>query len=208
MVNVCVIHWFCDYNATIPNGSVTIGRTPLVGVGHSRSDSIVPLMLCTVYCVIVGALTLYYRSLRIASTLEKVKAVIEWTRPTSVFEIQSFLGLTGYYRRFIEGFSKLLGPLTAFTRKNAHFVWMDECEQCFQELKRRLVSTPVLALPMEFGNFIVYSDASKKGLGCVMMQKDNVIAYASCQLKPYEQNYPTHFLELATVVFTLKIWRH
>jgi hypothetical protein len=97
MVNVCVIHWFCDYSATVPNGSVTIGRTSLVGVGHLRSDSIVPLMLCTVHCAMVGALALYYRSLGIASTLEKVKAVVEWTRPTSVFEIRIFLGLTSYY---------------------------------------------------------------------------------------------------------------
>jgi hypothetical protein len=118
------------------------------------------------------------------------------------------LGLAGYYRRFIEGFLKLSGPLTTLTRKNARFVWTDECEQCFQELKRRLVTAPVLALPTESGNFVVYSDASKKGLGCVLMQNDNVIAYASCQLKPYEQNYPTHDLELATVVFALKIWRH
>jgi hypothetical protein len=134
--------------------------------------------------------------------------MVEWTRPTSVFEIRSFLGLAGYYRRFIESFSKLSGPLTALTRKNTHFVWTDECKQCFQELKRRLVTAPVLALHTESGNFVVYSDASKKGLGCVLMQNDNVIAYASCQLKPYEQNYPTHDLELAVVVFALKIWRH
>jgi hypothetical protein len=66
----------------------------------------------------------------------------------------------------------------------------------------------VLALPTESGNFVVYSDASKKGLGCVLMPNDNVITYASCQLKPYEQNYPTHDLELAAVMFALKIWRH
>jgi hypothetical protein len=124
--------------------------------------------------------------------LEKVKAVVEWTRPTSVFEIRSFLGLAGYYRHFIEGFLKLSGPLTALTRKNARFVWTNECEQCFQELKRRLVNAPVLAFPTKSENFVVYSDASKKGLGCVLMQNGNVIAYASCQLKPYEQNYPTH----------------
>ena len=134
--------------------------------------------------------------------------MVEWTRPTSVFEIRSFLGLASYYRCFIEGFSKLSGPLTALTRKNARFVWTDECEQCFQELKRRLVTAPVLALPTESGIFVTYSDASKKGLGCVLMQNDNVIAYASCQLKLYEQNYPTHDLELAAVVFALKIWRH
>jgi hypothetical protein len=140
--------------------------------------------------------------------LKKVKAVVEWTRPTSVFEIRSFLGLAGYYQRFIEAFSKLSGPLTALTRKSARFVWIDECEQCFQELKRRLVTAPVLALLTESGNFVVYNDASKKGLGCILMQNGNVIAYTSRQLKPYEQNYPTHDLELAAVVFALKIWRH
>jgi hypothetical protein len=107
---------------------------------------------------------------------EKVKVVVEWTRPTSVFKIRSFLGLASYYRCFIKGFSKLSGPLTDLTRKNARFVWTDEREQCFQELNRRLVITPVLALPMKSGNFV----------GCVLMQNDNVIAYASCQLKSYK----------------------
>jgi hypothetical protein len=139
---------------------------------------------------------------------EKVKAMVEWTRPTSMFKIRSFLRLVGYYRCFIEGFLKLLGPLTTLTRKNASFVWTNECEQCFQELKRRLVTAPMLALPTESSNFVVYSDASKKGLGCVLMQNDNVIAYASRQLKLYEQNYPTHDLELVVVVFALKIWGH
>jgi hypothetical protein len=136
---------------------------------------------------------------------KKVKAIVEWTRLTSVFEIRSFLGLAGYYRRFIEGFSKLSGLLTALTKKNARFLWTDECELSFQELKKRLVAAPMLALPMESGNFVVYSDAFKKGSGCVLMQNDNVIAYASRQLKLYEQNYPTHNLELAVVVFALKI---
>jgi hypothetical protein len=86
---------------------------------------------------------------------EKVKVVVEWTRPTSVFKIRSFLGLVGYFQRFIEGFSKLSEPFIALIRKNAHFVWTHECEKSFQELKRRLVTTPVLALPMESGNFIV-----------------------------------------------------
>jgi hypothetical protein len=125
-----------------------------------------------------------------------------------VFEIRTFLGLGGYYRRFIEGFSKLSKLLTTLTRKNACFVWTDECEQSFQELKRQLVTAPVLALPTEFGNFLVCSDASKKGLGCVLMQNGNVIAYAPCQLKLYEQNYPTQDLELAVVVFAFKIWRY
>jgi hypothetical protein len=121
----------------------------------------------------------------IAVDPENVKAVVEWTRPTSMFEIQSFLGLAGYCRRFIKGFSKLSRPLTTLTKKNACFIWTDECEHSFQELKKRLVTTPVLALPTESSNFVVYSNASKKGLGCVLMQNDNVIAYASRQLKPY-----------------------
>jgi hypothetical protein len=106
---------------------------------------------------------------------EKMKAIVEWTRPTSVFEICSFLGLAGYYRRFIEGFSKLLGPLTTLTKKNPRFVGTDECEHSFQELKKRLVTTPMLALPMESGNFVVYSDASKKGLGCMLMRMEMLL---------------------------------
>jgi hypothetical protein len=138
----------------------------------------------------------------------KVEAVVNWERPTNVHEIRSFLGLASYYRRFVEGFSKLSGPLTALTRKNARFLWTDECEQSFQELKRRLVTAPVLTLPSESCGFVIYSDASRKGLGCVLMQNSKVVAYASRQLKSYELNYPTHDLELAAVVFALKIWRH
>nr|GFA68768.1 transposon Ty3-G Gag-Pol polyprotein [Tanacetum cinerariifolium] len=79
--------------------------------------------------------------------------------------------------------------------------------ESFEELKRRLVSAPILTLPSGSSGFQIYSDASKKGLGCVLMQHGKVIAYASRQVKPYEVNYPTHDLELAAVVFALKIWR-
>jgi hypothetical protein len=99
---------------------------------------------------------------------------------------------------------KLLGPLTTLTKKNTCFVWTDKCEHSFQELKKRLATSSVLALPTESSNFVVYSDASKKGLGCVLIHNGNLIAYASCQLKPYEQNYPTHDLDLAAVVFVLR----
>jgi ribonuclease HI len=116
--------------------------------------------------------------------------------------------LPGYYRRFVEGFSNLSGPLTALTKKNAHFQWNDKCEASFQELKKRLVSAPILVLPRESEKFVVFSDASLKGLGCVLMHQDKVIAYASRQLKDHEKNYPTHDLELAAIVFALKIWRH
>nr|GFA15705.1 reverse transcriptase [Tanacetum cinerariifolium] len=127
----------------------------------------------------------------------KVKAITKWPRPTSVTEVRSFLGLAGYYRRFVEGFSRLALPLTKLMRKGEIFVWNEEREKSFEDLKQRLVSAPILTLPFGSGGLQIYSDASKKGLGCVLMQHGKVIAYAPRQLKPYEVNYPTHDLELA-----------
>ncbi|KAA0066469.1 pol protein [Cucumis melo var. makuwa] len=138
----------------------------------------------------------------------KIEAVTNWPRPSTVSEIRSFLGLAGYYRRFVEDFSRIASPLTQLTRKRTPFVWSPACERSFQELKQKLVTAPVLTVPDGSGNFVIYSDASKKGLGCVLMQQGKVVAYASRQLKIHEQNYPTHDLELAAVVFALKIWRH
>ncbi|KAL0559001.1 hypothetical protein IC582_003590 [Cucumis melo] len=138
----------------------------------------------------------------------KIEAVTGWTRPSTVSEVRSFLGLAGYYRRFVENFSRIATPLTQLTRKGAPFVWSKACEDSFQTLKQKLVIAPVLTVPDGSGNFVIYSDASKKGLGCVLMQQGKVVAYASRQLKSHEQNYPTHDLELAAVVFALKIWRH
>jgi len=139
---------------------------------------------------------------------QKIKAINEWPRPTNVTEVRSFLGLAGYYRRFVKDFSKIVAPLTNLLKKEVKFKWISKCEEAFQELKNRLMRAPILTLPVEGEEYTVYSDASKNGLGCVLMQKDKVIAYASGQLKPYEKNYPTHDLELAAVVFALKIWRH
>ncbi|KAL4032750.1 hypothetical protein IC575_005832 [Cucumis melo] len=139
---------------------------------------------------------------------QKVEAIVNWERPISATEVRSFLGLAGYYRRFIEDFSRLALPLTTLTRKNVKFEWSDKCEQSFQELKKRLVTAPILALPVTGKDYVIYCDASRLGLGCVLMQDGNVIAYASRQLKEHECNYPTHDLELAAVVLALKIWRH
>ncbi|KAL0561256.1 hypothetical protein IC582_001678 [Cucumis melo] len=138
----------------------------------------------------------------------KIEAVTGWTRPSTVSEVRSFLGLAGYYRRFVENFSRIATPLTQLTRKGAPFVWSKACEDSFQNLKQKLVTAPVLTVPDGSGSFVIYSDASKKDLGCVLMQQGKVVAYASRQLKSHEQNYPTHDLELAAVVFALKIWRH
>ena len=123
-------------------------------------------------------------------------------------EIRSFLGLAGYYRQFIEGFSNIALPLTSLTQKGVKFEWFDDCERSFQELKNRLVTTPILTIPLGLGGFAVYSDASRQGLGHVLVQHGKVVVYASRQLKPYERNYLTHDLELVAMVFAFKIWRH
>nr|KYP61701.1 Retrovirus-related Pol polyprotein from transposon 17.6 [Cajanus cajan] len=114
----------------------------------------------------------------------------------------------GHYERFIENFSRLALPLTKLTKKDQPFVWDSRCQESFQELKRRLTSAPVLVLPDPSKTFEVFCDASKLGLGGVLMQEGKVVAYASRQLKIHEQNYPTHDLELAAIVFVLKLWRH
>ena len=138
----------------------------------------------------------------------KIEAVKEWDQPRNVTEVRSFLGLAGYYRRFIENFSKIARPMTKLLKKTKEFEWTSACEQSFQELKLKLTTTPVLSLPDISKDFVVYCDASHQGLGCVLMQDGRVIAYASRQLKEHENRYPTHDLELAAVVHALKIWRH
>jgi ribonuclease HI len=137
----------------------------------------------------------------------KVETVSNWQQPTNVSEIRSFLGLAGY-GRFIEGFSNIARPMTEFLKKEKKFNWTESCEKSFQELKRRLTTTLVLTLPNIQRDFVVYCDTSRQGLECVFMQDEKVVAYASRQLKPHEQNYPTHDLEFAAVVHALKILRH
>ncbi|KAA0047657.1 pol protein [Cucumis melo var. makuwa] len=115
----------------------------------------------------------------------KIEAVTSWPRPSTVSEIRSFLGLAGYYRRFVEDFSRIASPLTQLTRKGTPFVWSPTCESSFQELKQKLVSAPVLTVPDGSGSFVIYSDTSKKGLGCVLMQQGTVVVYAFRQLKSH-----------------------
>ncbi|XP_073152945.1 uncharacterized protein [Henckelia pumila] len=128
----------------------------------------------------------------------KVEAVRNWDVPKNATEIRSFLGLAGYYRRFIQDFSKIALPLTSLTRKGVKFVWSEQCEKSFTELKERLISAPVLAIPEGTGHFVVYTDASKSGLGAVLMQDDKVIAYASRQLK---QELIAEFARMSLEVF-------
>ncbi|CAA7046066.1 unnamed protein product, partial [Microthlaspi erraticum] len=138
---------------------------------------------------------------------EKITTITQWPRPKNASEIRSFLGLAGYYRKFVKGFASLAKPLTQLTCKEAKFVWSEECEKSFEELKKHLTQAPILVLPKAGVLYVVYTDASGTGLGCVLMQEEKVIAYASRQLRKHEVNYPTHDLELASVVFALKVWR-
>jgi hypothetical protein len=111
-----------------------------------------------------------------------------------------YLGLAGYYQRFIEGFSKITKPITELLRKHKKFKWTPVCDASFQELKKRLTTTPVLVMLDMEKPFSIYYDASGQGLGCVLMQDGHVVAYASWQLRKHEEHYLTHDLELAVVV--------
>jgi hypothetical protein len=138
----------------------------------------------------------------------KVQEVVDWKPPKSVHQICSFLGLAGYYRRFIPDFSRIAKPMTELLKKGVKFVWSEACEKAFHTLRKHITSAPELVQPDNSKLFEVFCDASGTGLGCVLMQEGRVIAYASRALRPHELNYPTHDLELAAIVDALKIWRH
>jgi hypothetical protein len=106
----------------------------------------------------------------IAMDLRKIQDVLNWNPPKNVLEIRSFLGLAGYYRRFIEGFSKIVKPLTSLLEKGKEFKWDDKCQACFKELEKKLTTAPVLIMPDIHKGFDVYYDVSQQGLGCVLMQ--------------------------------------
>ncbi|GJX06638.1 putative reverse transcriptase domain-containing protein [Tanacetum coccineum] len=135
----------------------------------------------------------------------EIEAVKNWASPTTPTKIRQFLGLAGYYRRFIKDFLKISKSFTELTQKNKKYIWGEDQESAFQILKQKLCEAPILALPKGNHDFVVYYDASHQGLGAVLMQRKKVIAYSSRQLKPHEENYTTHDLELGAVVFALKI---
>jgi hypothetical protein len=118
----------------------------------------------------------------------KVESVTKWESPKNLGEVQSFLGLAGYYRRFIEKFSKIAKPMTELLKKEKKFEWTDACEASFQDLTQHLVTAPVLCLPDILKDFQVYCDASSQGLGSVLMQDGIVVSYASRQLKHHVRN--------------------
>jgi hypothetical protein len=138
----------------------------------------------------------------------KVQEVMDWKPPKSVHQIRSFLGLASYYRKFIPDFSRIAKPMTELLKKGVKFVWSEECDKAFHTLREHLTSAPMLTQPDMSKPFEVFCDASGTGLGCILIQENRVIAYASRALRPHEKNYPTHDLELAAVVHALKLWWH
>jgi hypothetical protein len=132
---------------------------------------------------------------------------MDWKPPTFIHQICSFLGLAGYYHRFISDFSRIAKPMTELLRKGVKIVWDEDCEKAFHTLRAHLTTAPVLVQPNNTKPFDIYGDASGTGLGCVLMQDNRVIAYASRALRPYRKNYPTYDLELTIVIHALKIWR-
>jgi hypothetical protein len=110
------------------------------------------------------------------------------------------MGIMGYYHRFIEGFSKLAYPITSLQKKGTRFKWTEKCQEIFEKLKQLLTTAPILKVADPHKDFVVCMDASKEGLGGVLMHEGYVIVYESRKLKPHEKNYATHDLEL-TVIF-------
>ena len=139
---------------------------------------------------------------------KKIKVIIECKPPRNIMEVRSFLGLAGYYRKFVKGFSMIAAPMTRLLQKNVRFEWSEKCQASFEKLKAFLTEAPILTQLTYGKEYVIFSDASLNGLGFVLMQEGKVVAYASRQLKPHEKNYPTDDLELATIVFALKILRH
>ena len=139
---------------------------------------------------------------------KKVEVIIEWKPPRNVTEVRSFLGLAGYYRRLVKEFSIIAALMTRLLQKNVKFEWSEKCQASFKKLKAFLTEAPVLTQPTYGKEYVIFSDASLNGLGCVLMQEGKVVAYTSRQLKPHENNYPTHDMELVAIVFAFKIWRH
>jgi hypothetical protein len=144
----------------------------------------------------------------IVVNLEKIEAIREWSVPKNVLEVRSFMGLAGYYRRFIAGFSRIAHSITSLQRNEKKFQWKKECERSFQQLKQLLTSAPILRIADPNEDFVVCTDACKEGLGGVLSQNGFVICYKSKKLKEHEKNYATHDLELVARVHTLKKWRH
>ena len=144
---------------------------------------------------------------------KKIEVIIEWKPLRNVTEVCSFLGLAGYYRRFVKGLSMIAAPMTRLLQKNVRFEWSEKCQASFEKLKAFLTKAPVITQPTYGKEYVIFSDASLNGLGCVFMLEGKVVAYTSRQLKSHEKNYPTHDLEFGRHCVrienmeTLSLWR-
>ena len=143
---------------------------------------------------------------------EKIKSIQDWKVPKDLTDVRSFLGLCSYYRKFVPKFSEIAKPLTRLTEKNRPFTWSSEQEEAWLELKRRLLSAPILAYPDPSTEFVLDTDASGYGIGAVLAQvqegKERVIAYGSKSLTKEERRYCVTKRELLAVVYFLKQYRH
>jgi hypothetical protein len=139
---------------------------------------------------------------------KKIEDIRGWSVPKNVTKVKSFMGLAGYYRRFIEGFLKIVDPITSLQNKGVKFQWTLDCEKSFQYLKQLLTSDPILRIGNPNEYFIVCTDACKEGLGGVLSQNGFVVCYESRKLKEHERHYSTHDLELESIFHSLRKWRH
>jgi hypothetical protein len=138
----------------------------------------------------------------------KVEDIMEWNALMNVFKVRSFVGLARYYRRFVEGFSKITNPITELQKNNNKFFWIEKGVEAFRRLKELLITSPILKVPDMDADFLVCTDTSKEGLGRVLMQDGLVIAYISINLRRHEENYATHNFDLLSIVYALRVWRN
>ncbi|KAL0404247.1 UNVERIFIED_CONTAM: Transposon Tf2-11 polyprotein [Sesamum radiatum] len=139
---------------------------------------------------------------------KKVQAIEEWQPPSDVHDLRSFFGLANYYRRFMRDYSKTARPMTDLLKKTETWNWTPQCQVSFDDLKRAMVTDPVLALPDMSKPFVVETDASDFALGGVLMQNGHPVAFESRKLKDVERRYSVHEKELLAVVHYLRLWRH
>ena len=139
---------------------------------------------------------------------DKIKAITEWPVPKNVTDIRSFMGISGYYQKFIEGFCKISYPINSLQKKGKKLELNKKCMEIFNKLKHLLTTAPILNIVDPFKDFVVCTDACKEGLSGVLLQENYVVAYEYRKLKEHEKNYVTHDLELVAIIYALKMWRH